>query len=83
MSWKKHSPEEIVGTLVRVRDAVKRGAALNDAIAKEGVSVATFFRWRSRYGDLNVELFERMKRLETENSRLREALLELDQRASA
>jgi putative transposase len=78
MKWKKHTPEEIVGKLARVRAAVESGAALADAISVAGVSEATYFRWRAQYGSLSADQLQVLKRLELENARLRRALNELE-----
>jgi putative transposase len=83
MKWKKHSPEEIVGKLARVRAAVEHGTPLADAISVAGISEATYFRWRAQYGNLNAEQLQVLKRLELENARLRRALEELEVGAAA
>jgi len=36
-----------------------------------GISSATFYKWRSKYGGMDVSLMARMKELEAENARLR------------
>jgi len=36
-----------------------------------GISSATFYKWRAKYGGMGVSLMARMKELEAENSRLR------------
>lgn len=78
MNWKRHTPEQIVEKLGRVSGAVKAGAALVDAINAAGISEATYFRWRAQYGSLKLDQLSRLKRLESENSRLRKALSELE-----
>ncbi len=83
MKWKKHTPEDIVGKLARVRAAVGSGAALSEAIGAVGISEATYFRWRSQYGALSAEQLQVLKRLELENARLRRALDEFDIGAAA
>ena len=83
MKWKKHSPEEIVGKLARVRAAAESGVQMAEAIKAAGISEATYFRWRAQYGSLRVAQLEQLKRLELENARLRKALDELDYAASA
>lgn len=83
MKWKKHSPEEIVRKLARVRSATEGGAPMTEAIKAVGISEATYFRWRAQFGSLNIGQLEQLKRLELENARLRKALDELDYAASA
>jgi putative transposase len=36
-----------------------------------GVSTTTFYKWRSKYGGMDVSLMSRMKELEEENRRLK------------
>ena len=39
-----------------------------------GISTATFYNWRGKYGGMDVSLMARMKELEAENARLRKAM---------
>lgn len=41
-----------------------------------GISTATFYKWRSKYGGMDVSLMARMKELEAENARLRKMYVE-------
>ena len=41
-----------------------------------GISSATFYKWRSKYGGMDVSLMARMKELEAENARLRKMYVE-------
>lgn len=82
MGWKKHSPKEIVGILDEVINAVQAGVPVKDAIAQAGVSPATYFRWRVRYGRIDADHLAVIKRLELENARLRRTLAALDKGAA-
>jgi len=60
-------------------DAVKRveaGIRVPDMCRELGISTATFYKWRSKYGDLDVSMMSRMKELEEENRRLKKMYLE-------
>ncbi|MBS2129324.1 transposase [Burkholderia thailandensis] len=60
-------------------DALKRvetGLAIPDLCRELGVSTATFYKRRSRYGGMDVSLIARMKELEAENARLRKMCIE-------
>jgi putative transposase len=46
-----------------------------DAIRQIGVSEVTYYRWRQEFGGLKTEQVKRLKDLELENSRLRQAPL--------
>jgi len=41
-----------------------------------GISSATFYKWRAKYGGMDVSMMARMKELEAENSRLRKMYVE-------
>ena len=63
----------------QILDAVKRveaGFAVPDVCRELGVSTATFYKWRSKYGGMDVSLMSRMKELEEENRRLKKMYLE-------
>ena len=44
-----------------------------------GISTATFYKWRARYGGMDVSMMARMKELEAENARLRKMYVEENQ----
>ena len=41
-----------------------------------GISTATFYKWRAKYGGMDVSMMSRMKELEDENRRLKRMYLE-------
>lgn len=58
----------------QIMDALKRveaGLAVPDLCRELGIGTATFYKWRSKYGGMDVSLIARMKELEAENARLR------------
>ena len=50
--------------------------ATADLCRKHGVSTATFYKWKSRYGGLEVSEARRLKALEDENAKLKKLLAE-------
>jgi len=63
----------------QIIDALKRaeaGLAVPALCRELGISSATFYKWRSKYGGMDVSLMARMKELEAENSRLRKMYVE-------
>ena len=63
----------------QIMDALKRvesGLPVPDLCRELGISTATFYKWRSKYGGMDVSLIARMKELETENARLRKMYVE-------
>ena len=56
---------------------------MKDVIREQGISQDTFYRWRRKYGGLEVNEAKRLRELEDENSRLKRLVadLTLDNRA--
>ncbi len=52
------------------------GAAVADLCRKHGISDATFYTWRSKYGGMEVSDAKRLRVLEDENARLKKLLAE-------
>ena len=50
------------------------GAKTADLCRKHGISEATFYNWKSKYGGMEVSEARRLKALETENARLKKLL---------
>ena len=74
---KRHRPEEIITKLRQVDVLVSQGSSVADAIRSIAVTEITYYRWRQEYGGLKSDQVKRMKDLETENNRLREAIADL------
>ena len=52
------------------------GASASDLCRKHGISDATFYTWRSKYGGMEVSDARKLKGLEEENARLKKLLAE-------
>ncbi len=60
-------------------DAVKRvkaGIGVLDICRELDISTATFYKWRAKYGGMDVSMMSRMKEFEEENRRLKKMYLE-------
>jgi putative transposase len=55
----------------------KEGKAARDIMQEMGISERTFYRWKSRYGGLDVTEVKRLKQLEDENARLKGLLADI------
>jgi transposase-like protein len=77
MPGRKHDYEEIVEKLRYVEELVDQGRSLADAINAIGVAEATYYRWRKELGTLSIDQMQRLKELELENARLKQAVLDL------
>ena len=63
----------------QIMDALKRvdaGLAVPDVCRELGISSATFYKWRAKYGGRDVSMMARMKELEAENARLKKMCIE-------
>ena len=52
------------------------GISVEEVCRKMGISEATFYVWRKKYGGMDVSMMSRMKELEDENRRLKKMYLE-------
>jgi putative transposase len=79
MKRSKFTEEQIIGIL-REQDA---GAKTAELCRRHGISSATFYAWKARFGGMEVSDAKRLKALEEENARLKRLLAEslLDQAA--
>ena len=63
--------------IVAVLKEVEAGVPVAEVVRKAGVSKATFFTWRSKYGGATVSELARLKELEAENAKLKRMYAEL------
>lgn len=62
--------------IIRVLKEHQAGATAADLCRKHGISDATFYNWRSKYGGMEVSDARKLKGLEAENARLKKLLAE-------
>ena len=63
----------------QIMDALKRGdagLAVPEVCRELGISSATFYKWRAKYGGMDTSMMARMKELEAENARLKKMYIE-------
>lgn len=70
MRGKRFSEEQIIGILKEA----EAGVALAEITRKYGIAEGTFYRWKAKYGGLELNDAKRLKALETENRRLKHLL---------
>ena len=63
----------------QIMEALKRvdsGLAVPEICRELGISTATFYKWRAKYGGMDTSMMARMKELEAENARLKKMYIE-------
>ena len=72
MKTSRYTEEQIIGFL---RQA-EAGVAVKELCRKGGFSDATFYKWRAKYGGMDVPDAKRLRELEAENGKLKRLLAE-------
>lgn len=72
MKKSKFSDSQILSILKQA----EAGQVVPELCRVHGISSATFYKWRARYGGMDVPMMSRLKELETENSRLKKMYAE-------
>jgi putative transposase len=72
MKKSKFSDSQIMHSLKRV----EAGLGVPDLCREIGISTATFYKWRAKFGGMDTSLIARMKELEEENRRLKKMHVE-------
>ncbi len=70
---KKRFTEEQIIKILKEQEA---GLGTGDVCRKHGISSATFYNWKSKYGGMEVSEARRLRALEAENSKLKRLLAE-------
>ncbi len=72
MKRSRFSEEQIIGILKEHQ----AGLGAKELCHKHGISGATFYKWRSKYGGMEVSEAKRLRALEEENAKLKKLLAE-------
>lgn len=62
--------------IVNILKQNKSGITVAELCREHGMSQATFYKWRSKYGDADINVVKRLKELEAENARLKKMYAE-------
>lgn len=67
MKRKRFTEEQIIGVLKES----EAGAKTDDICRRHGISSATFYSWRKKYGGMDASEAKRLRELEVENAKLK------------
>ncbi len=73
MKKKRYTEEQIIGIL---REAEVPGTEIRAVVRRHNITEQTFYRWRNKYGGLEVSDARRLKSLEAENAKLKRLVAE-------
>ena len=74
MRKSRFSEEQIIAVLAEQ----ERGMATAEVCRRHGISSATYYKWKAKYGGLDVSDARKLKTLESENARLKRLLAEAE-----
>jgi len=77
MKTSRYSDSQILNILKQAEN----GIAVPELCREHGMSSATFYKWRAKYGGMDASLMARMKELEEENRRLKRMYAEAQMKA--
>lgn len=64
------------GQILAILKQAENGVPVPELCREHGVSSATFYKWRAKYGGMDASLMSRLKALEDENRRLKKMYAE-------
>ena len=67
--------------IVSILKQAENGCKVPDLCRDQGMSSATFYKWRAKYGGMDASLMARMKELEKENRQLKKMYAESQMKA--
>ena len=78
MARKRHSDEDVLKLLRQIEPKLTAGDDVASACPSVGISDATYYNWRKRFGGMGRSQLSEMKSLEKKNARLKKIVAELE-----
>ena len=73
MKKTRYSEEQVIGVLKEA----EAGVPTTELCRKYGISDATYYNWKARYGGMTISEMRRLRQLEDENRRLKQLVADL------
>jgi len=67
--------------IMAILKQAEAGMPAPDLCREHGISIASFYKWRAKYGGMDASLMSRVKELEAENARLKKMYAEVQLQA--
>ena len=77
MARKRYTSEQIIHLLREAEVGIANGKTVGIVCRELEISEQTYYRWRNEYGGMQVSQARRLKELEKENVRLKQAVADL------
>ena len=77
MGKTNYTTEQIIVKLREVEVLCGQGKTVGEAVRQIGVSEQTYYRWRKKYGGMNISEARKYRELEKENARLKKLVADL------
>jgi len=78
MARKRHSDEDILKLLREIEVTLANSSDVASACRSVGISEATYYNWRKRFGGMGKSQPSELRSLEKENARLKKIVAELE-----
>jgi len=78
MARKRYSDEDVLNLLRQIELSLASGSSIEMACRSAGISDATYYNWRKRYGGMGKSQLRELKGLEKENTRLKRIVADLE-----
>ena len=78
MARKRYSDEDVLNLLRQIELSLSSGSSIEIACRSAGISDATYYNWRKRYGEMGKSQLQEFKGLEKENTRLKRTVADLE-----